>query len=54
VSPLPEHDPRITDDDIIGYAHEIFGFRTHKPEVNIVVVRDVEEMKGEKPSPQLK
>ena len=37
-----------------GYAHEIFGFRTHKPEVNIVVVRDVEEMKGEKPYPQLK
>jgi|ERR1700688_2639674 hypothetical protein len=24
--------------------HEIFGFRTHKPEVNIVVVCDVEEM----------
>jgi hypothetical protein len=32
-----------------GYAppHEIYGFRTHKPEVNIVVVRDVEEMNGE-------
>jgi hypothetical protein len=29
-----------------GYAppHEIFGFRTHKPEVNIVVVCDVEKM----------
>jgi hypothetical protein len=42
--------PRVTDDDVkgcrAGYApaHEIFGFRTHKPEVNIVVVCDVEEM----------
>jgi hypothetical protein len=42
--------PHATDDDVKGcrpgYAphHEIFGFRTHKPEVNIVVVCDVEEM----------
>jgi hypothetical protein len=34
--------------------HEIFGFRTHNSMVSIMVVRDVEDMNGEKPSPQLK
>jgi hypothetical protein len=30
----------------IPLESEIFGFRTHNPSVNIVVVRDVEEMNG--------
>jgi hypothetical protein len=34
-------------------SHEIFGFRTHSPSVNIVVFPDVEQTNSQKPSVQL-
>lgn len=50
--------PCVADDDVKGCRpavrlHEISGFRTHKSEVNFVVVRGVEQVNSDKPSLQL-
>ena len=50
--------PRVTDDEVKRCrprvrSHEICGFRTHKSEVNIVVVRGVKEVNGETLPPPL-